>query len=68
MLFSYSNEIDDFICILDGLMIKIDEEDFELMATIARSISFCRNTVVVGRELMHPSRTTKKTVFSVVFE
>jgi hypothetical protein len=48
-------------------MIKIDEEDFELMVTIARNISFCRNTVVVGSELMHPSRTTKKPVFSVVF-
>lgn len=61
MLFSYSNEIDDFICILDGLVIKIDDEDFELMGTIARSISFCRDIVVVGSELMHPSRTKKKT-------
>lgn len=42
----YSNEKDNFICILDKLMTKIDEEDFW----------FCRNMVVFGGELTHSSQ------------
>jgi len=44
-----------FLCILEGLMERLYEEDFEMMATITRRIWMRRNTSVFGGVLSHPS-------------
>jgi ribonuclease HI len=45
----------DFAQIIDELLHKLDQEDFELLATVARRIWLRRNSVVFGGVLQNPN-------------
>jgi hypothetical protein len=49
-----SSEEDVFLCSLQGLMERLDDEDFEIMATIAIKNMLLGNTIVFGGELSRP--------------
>lgn len=38
---------------------RVDEEDFEMVATITRRLWLCRNTVVFGGDLTHSSQLVR---------
>lgn len=56
-----SSKEDYCLCILEKLMVRIDEKDLELMATIARRIWLRRNIVVCGGDFIYISQLVRST-------
>jgi hypothetical protein len=52
-------EENDVLCLFQKLMGKLDEEELELVATLARRVWFCINPVVYGGAFTHPFQSVK---------
>jgi DNA-binding IclR family transcriptional regulator len=52
-------EEDDFLSILEKLMERLDDEDLELVAMVARRIWLQKHIVVYGGELLHHSHLVR---------
>jgi hypothetical protein len=50
---------EDFLQKACELLEKLENEKFELMATVARKIWPCRNTFVFGGDLTHPAQLVR---------